>query len=715
MIIKKTSFILLLATVLLALTCGGQSTSNGILMNKVTGNFDIEINKQKTFWASKNISAVAYDLDDPSITWPCTINGSQFSFNMVRRSNVVIKISLDEQVVMSKVLARENTNFNTISDIKINTISHVHSLMVQKHFNSAFTKEWSYQDSIKSINSILLGITIPSNDQIKLSQVNKTSPIIAAIISTYSHLLTAESLTSHTETLSLFEKTFSQTNLFIIENQYLQLVNIAKVNVAETIASLHEAAKNSKVISNKFFSSISDRLTSEIILIALDKFKEEPVFNTDIDNVRIAAPGTLFQYNFPSATTKDVLGIFEYKGKWIKNSTTNTPYDGKSNNNKTIKWIPSEAEVGKSFFYQLDAVGANGKISSKPKVIEITVKDLEIIADERKMLPHKPIYGPVLYGDYAYLVSAHTDNSQLNIEKYLLSDLATIAPDTMLDPISWTIPYSSEVYDMKIYNNIIYLATQANTISAYDALWEQDNQNPPTLVGSVSATHLEIISDQLYSISNSFTALTIKSNLNLEGSANISTFDNFIIDSSVKMGQINSNYLYLTKSNSGIIYSQNDSGQLSEVVNFTPLALNHLPKSEASSIQTEFLYSGNTVQSLNISLNNLKLDTYSPINLQPYDGITSNGTYFFSVNASNNIIFAHSLLGDVKVSDDSTNKSTSINYRNISKDIRFMIHNLPEGLSSNQSGAYLYSFGQGTNDQFTATWFIKRHKLKPID
>ncbi len=712
---NKSSFILCLAILLLAMTCGGQSTNNGVLMNKVTGNFDIEVNKQKTFWASKNISAMAYDLDNPSTTWPCTINGSQFSLEMVRRSNVVIKISLDRQVVLSKVLAREDTDSSNLAGLKINTVTHVHALMSQKHFDSAFTKEWSYQKSIRNINMVLLGITIPSQNQINLEQVNNTNPLIAAIISTFSHLLTVENITSHTDTLTLFANSFSQKNLFGFENKYLQLVNSADVKVAESIASLHEAAKNSKVIKNTFFSSISERMISETIKTAIEKFKEEPVFNNDIDNIRIAAPGTLFQYNFPSATTKDVLGVFEYTGNWINTSPPNTPYDDNTNKNKTLKWIPSQADVGKSYFYQLNAIGANGKISTKPKVIEIVVKDLEIVSDERKMIPNKPIYGPLIYGDYAYLVSSLSDNSNLNLEKYLLSDLATTAPDTMLDPISWTIPYSSEVHDMKIYNNIVYLATQSNTVLAYDALWKEDNQNPPTLTGSMSATHLEIVSNKLYSISNSFTSLTIQSSLNLTGSSNISSFDNFGIDASVQMGQLNSNYLYLTKNNSGAIYSQNDSGQLSGLVNFSPLAINHLPKSEISTIQNEFLYSKNTVQSIDISSNNLDIKTYSPVYIQSYDGITSNGSYIFSVSPSNNILFGYSILGDVKFANDSNNTALAVNYQNLSKDIRFMIHNLPEGLGSTQSGAYLYSFGQGTNNQFTATWFIKRHKLKPID
>jgi hypothetical protein len=695
--------------ILIAIACGGKTTNNGVLMSKVKGQIDLDLAKQKAYLATKPITATAFDLDNPNIFWPCTINGNDFSFEMVRRSNAVLKVYMNGEVILSKILAREDTDFAVVDEVKVNTVTHIHSLMTQRKQQSK-TNEWSYQTSIKEMYSELMDLTTPTNEQLSIDNLNAKNPIIAAIASTYSQIFSAENLANLKDTLALFEKTFSHSELKSVESGYLLFVNLANVDVAEAVASLHEVAKNSKKINFEYFNNLNDRFTNSTIIAAIEKFKEAPTFNTDIDSVRIAAPGTLFQYNFPDATTTDILGVSEYIGEWIENTTPSGAYDDTNNNNKILKWIPSEFDMNKTFKYQLKAIGTNGKTSVQPKVIEIAVKNLEIIPDELKELPNQPVFGPISFGDYAYLVSAYSGQANLMIEKYLLSDFAASGTKSKLNPITWSIPYGV-VNDAKIYNNHLYIATQNSPIHAYDALFESDTSASPTYIGNVKASQMEFIGTNLYSILDSSPLDSKVTTLDLRETVTSEPLADIEPNSSSQLGQINSSFLYLTKNNTAVIF-QEGASSLDELARIRTTASNKLAKSSFDSIQDEYLYSQTAVQFLKVSSTKISTRTFSPLLIRSFAGITSNGSYIFSADNTVNRILGYSVNGNIII--ESTDTSKKISYDHVPSKVRFLVQNLPEGIGG-QTSSYLYSLGTGLSSTISPTWYLKRHKLKPQD
>lgn len=708
---KLQTISILLLGVAFALACGGSATNNGIAQVNITGTFDINQGSQKPFSKSSNFTAIATNLDDASETWNVEIENNTYKTTTVRRSNILIEIKLNDMTLVSRIISREETDTTDTDSKKINLVTHVQSEMIKRLQNS--TPQWSTLNHSKQTFKDLLSNETPVDNELSIQQVSRTSPQLAVILATHARLFSTNDPSQYNEAISLFSAAYKQIVSSAIINAYIDEVNKANLALSQIIASLHEGAKNSGIISIENFTEISKNFISENILTSLDQALEIPLFGTDIETAKTASPSTLFTFTFPTATTKDILGIASYSGKWIRSTTPQGITYTKSNENRTLQWMPTSQEAGKSYFYQLDAYGVNGKKTNKPKVVEIKVNSLQIQGQQRKVLPNTPILGPVYDSEYMYLISQLT-NQQLQLDKYKFSDIDADAPDALLTPVSWLLDGISSVLDFKLNNQSLYLATEN------DGLWSLNKNfgiNPDSssiIVGKVTGSQMQIIGENIFTISNTYTSQTHIAPLDLSTSTSNEAFSNFSINSLTKLGSIQPNYLYLTHQNSGSLYNVTPSGLPVFAENFTPTGTQPLKRNlNYNRFQYDYLYTTMTAQRLQISNQKLIATTYTPATMLSTKGIIANGSDFFVGHQSQ--ILSYTIYNSSQIIYEQSNDSRAVNYSNTPDSLQFIIRNLPEGVNTHQTGSILYSFGEEPSSTNTQTWYIKTHHIKPTD
>lgn len=703
--------LLCITAMVFAFACGGKSTNNGILEVNIRGKVDFSANPSKPLNKADNYTAIAYNINNPSQTWNVTIVGDSYSTTVVRKTDVKIDFKSGNQVAISRILTAEDTLTNLNS--KVNSVTHAQANMTLHTLKQSNGD--TLKNSLEKVNNILFGKASISESEYVLSAISSEHQTLKATLATYGQFLKSTNAHSFTNIMQLFNQALQNLTPAIVVEHYVNFVNLLDASSAAVIASAHEGAKNIGHVTVPAFDSIVNGFTSEIILAAIDAAKEIPVFGADADTLRTASPGVLFKYSFPLATTKDILGIESYIGSW--KTTPAGAFRTDIDAGRTIHWIPSEKDIGTDFEFNLRVKGINGKFALSTKTITISTKSLEIKGLQRKQLPNQPIAGPIINNQYFYLVSKVSSTSQYQLEKYLLSDIDANGADTLLGRHNWVLPTGfSNILDIYAYKNIIYLSAGSQGIRAFDANWLGELTSDPTYSAtSISSTKISAFGEQLYSFSTVNTPIIQRGSLSLNNFVDLTEQSQFIQTSSdPAFAVIDQSYLYLSQQNTARIYTLSTTGALGLSNGFTPVGTN-LKGSEAILGTPLYQADSNRVQEVKLQPS-LTTSSFTPAitNLNSKSELITNGTYAYLSYSNSSSVAATSMThSQTTVTATAESVDYPLYTNNKAERITMMIRNIPEGIDSGKSGAYLYTIGQALSNQISATWFIKSFKLQP--
>ncbi len=701
-----------------AVACHQNNDDNG---TAISGAVDLTTNPSKPRLAASvsGMTAVATDLDSGT-TYQTTLSSSgAYTCKVITGVNLKIEIKKSNTVILSRAFSSDDTAAATVS-AKINVVTHVQAKMALKVKASG----GSLSAAIKQVNKEIFGSETVSESKMNIAGiVNQAFAarvlILAQVVNAVADTSPSTAVTTLLTTLS---DTYDNTTVAAVGAAFTSAVNsITDSAVISAFASAFEGAKNTGVVAATVFTTVSADLSSTVNA-AITAEKKAPTFGTATDSVRTAAPGVLFKYTFPTATTVDVLGISGYSGAF---STTPDGFSvTTADSNRTVKFIPSEKDVGTTFTYTETVTGANGKTATS--AISIVVKAVQMKGIASRQIGsvsgdsvYMPKLGPILSGDYAYLVSQYS-SSAYRLERYAKSDLNTNASAALAPNRSWILPSDSGApQSMMAGSDRAFIATANSGVLGYDTT--AASSTPDYSSSSFSATSLVLQGSSLFGIYNNTVK---KANLNLSSvstDSNLSSYSS--ANSATNMGAYG-DYVYLASSMSVAFYNPSTSSFLSNSFK-TNTDINDIFWELGYDVSGTPLYmvTSNTAYAVTISAGTVMSSALAlPSVASGLKGAVTNGTYLYGPGGTSlDSVYAISVktTSNTAVATDEGGTFT-MKYTNAGEAWP-MIVNVPEGIASGKSGAYMYTTGQytatGTIDSNSATtkstWYIKSHRVEP--
>lgn len=703
----------------LALSCGsGTTTNDGVPTVTVSGTIDFSPNPQKPFFRLQSGSQLTGKATEivTGESYEVNINGSDYEVAVTRVADLNIEIYRDGALILSRVLSQSETQ-NSKPSSAINLLTHVQAKMAVARYKVGL--DASFEDAVKSINAQVFGNGDLTVAQLSLSRSASLDGPFSAVVATYGQLLRSSSSASVNEALDLMNSSMSYVSQSAVRGAYKTMINAAGPSVAAILASAHEGAKDQEYFSASAFTELAADFTSATIQAALLDAKFRPFFNNEIDTLRKAAPGVLFTYKFPAADTNDVLGIESYSGSWV--SEPDGSYKTTYGENSKLEWIPSFNDIGATREFQLFAKGVNGR-TSQAKSITITVNNLEIKATRRKKIGNVEVAsGLVNDDDYMYLMTYSASDNQLSLNKFKIGDLEAAGSDTLLDSDSITIAQEfSPIGDLMLNDNLIYVAG-GNSIAAYDSTWTGDITGTPLYINRVNPNG-NLLNIARYG-GNIFVSYSESNKLkvhqyNEKLSSKVDITEYFDPDDAEgeDYGAFGNDYSYIANSNTGKFFTPY----------LTNLPLPHSTFStskkaiftvDRSMMKDPALYQSDGEHVYSHKFSSANLITTSKLTGVTIagNGLITNGTYVY-LTENNSKLRAKSLAGgDDNVEEQDEGSSYPLNYSHFYLRSRFGLRNVPEGIESGKSGAYIYTVGQIETQAITSTWYFKTYKAQPKD
>lgn len=719
------------------------SRSKGGSVVSVSGTFDDSATpgRSKALDAASTYDATA---EDPvsGQTFAVTVNSTTktYTTSVFARTNLRLKIKKGGYEVLSRIFPAAATA-GTVSGAKVNIVTHVQAQMV-----AASVSGGNYDAAVTAVNTVMFGTTTPAETDLTIAKVASVTgnATFAARISIMAQLVASTMTDTIGSLVGTLVTSFQQTTVAKVETAYQAAVNsitssaVASVYASAVVGAQTNAASNG--VSTASLNTIISEPTNSVITSALvtagatsTATPASPVFGSAVDTQRTAAPGVLFQYTFPTATTTDALGVSGYSGAW---SATPGGVSETTNSGRTLKFLPSYADIGKSFVYTLTATGGNGKTVTT--TVTVAVKSLEIKGVIRKQLAgsttstggyYKPKLGPKLSEDGAYLyLVAYYSNSLYRLEKYEASSVTSGADLQSLSLAnSWAIPSAAGApRDFALSGSKAYIATAYSGVIGYDLT--ASSSTPDYTATTMSATRVTTLGDYVYGLygypytmsgtvkyaTKTLASVTAQSDLTTKASS--LTYANELLSYG--------SYIYLSSWYTSSFYNPSTASFTDNYTPSTSYSSELMIDAGAVSGVPAYLvgnYTGYKVQiGASNALTTASLPWGSSFPSTYNDASIGNGAYGFKAYSNDGSIFGFSLEGTSArtISTDDTTTGT-VGFSNLigENDMDFAILNKAEGITSGRSGAYLFALGQyptSTNTAtMTGTWYMKAYRLQP--
>lgn len=697
-----------------SLACHNRKDSNGTTTIEGTIETTASVSKAGGREAASTLTGVVTNITTTE-TYQITVTGSNYKATIIPGTDIKIEFKSGSVVALSRVFTSAETA-SSITARRVNAVTHIQAKMALAAIKSGVT---SLTAALKQVNKEIFGsetATI-SETGLTVASLQTVNPAFAARVAIIAR--TIESFVDTTVTAavqSLYASlagTFDAVTIAAIATNFTATVNaLTDATVISTFASVFEGAKNLSSSLATTFTTVSSGFSANITA-AIETAKASPVFSTTaVDTVRKAAPGVLFQYTFPTATTTDVLGMSSYAG--VFTTSPNGPTSTTADSYRTIKYIPSQGDAGTTFTYTLTATAANGKtvtsaISIVVGSISMTQVARNTIGSVSSDLRYQPLGGLRLAGDYAYLVAQY-EESRYRLERYKLTTLITSATAALAPDRSWDLPSGSgSPTGLDANSTRAFVATQFSGVLGYDT--SLNSTTPDYVAATFSASDLTIQGSKLYGYYNYAvksadtdlkTVSTVISNVS-------SSIVNFAPD---YMSGLGTSYIYLAGSptNTLAVYDISSNAFISNT--YTSAVSYDVPLDPF--VVGESIYALNSMTSteLKISSSQIVASTVSQtVAVSMYQAV-ANATYAYGTNGSSDVFGV-----SIKASSNSataTNATGGTTYFSNALELDAIIWNIPEGISTN-TAAYLLTVGQNSvaSATMTATWSIRADKVGP--
>lgn len=724
----------------IAISCGGGSDSPAVAT--ATSTISGTINDNAASTSSKPFSkagdtytAKITNLDNETQTWTATVNNREYSAQIDAGINIKIEVLSGDTVILSRVMDKAET-VGTVAAVEVNSVTHVEAKMAIASYTPNGTG--TMETALKGVRKEMFGSeTKPTSyalNTIMTKLVEDSS--FTTTIGTYSQMLSSTSADQVSELLVL-ANTFAvptRTSFATTIKTYMEgtASNPTRLNL---FTEAQNAAELSGVIKADLFTTARTTFNTynpKFIETAQLNSKIPPKFGSAADSIRAAAPGVLFRYIFPKATSEGLdLKSVTFSGSWVtKPSGLSEFVTGGIGFGPTLKFIPSEGDVNKTFKYSLTIRAGNGQTASKE--IDIPVKALSITHGKVFKLSdsnhpyYKPELGPILAGDYFYVVADISgEEDRYALQKYNKSDLAN--GDTLSLADEKKLPLGLDPETIKIAGNYAYLATDMSGIQAVDL---RDLTKKLSVVAqSFTGTQLEIVNNKLYSMNNQYTIESrplISDSLNWPLSEPLpATTVSPSLGFTPTMISSYNDYLYLASWNTAAFITNG-----AKSTSFT--ATRHIFKDQSGLLGSPlYLQAAYTDTVKALTLNNVTLEATitSLSSARSYDAeyATSNsivnGSYLYATDRMSGVK-AYSLLAKANTTTMLTGTNpTSINVSHQNAgELMSMIVNRPEGFSGSptRAGTSLYVPAQKMSsgityipEVMTDSWYIKEYNLSP--
>jgi hypothetical protein len=762
--------------VLLALACGSGTVSNqGIRPIKVSGSIgDVASPSKPRFLSGANTyTAKAINLNKPSEDWEVFVTDKSYSVELVRLTNIKIEVYNAGHLAFSRILGRADTQ-SSLQSAKINNVTHAQAQLIL----GAHIEGMDWDESMKTVNETIFGkATLQESEFVLGSFINKE---FAAFVSIYGQLFVGDGVIAPTALVDKFNGALVQNSVSSALSAYKLSMAGLTATEANTLASAHEGAKNDGKVNSAveplYFDQLKLGINSTVVQEAFNLALDAPYFLTAQSASRYAAAGVLYSYTFPTASTNDILGIASYEG----NFSGNTPfglYRNDLDEGKQLRFIPAYSDIGHSYTYDFQVKGANGKTLSANS-ISIKVGAPAIKALDRKTLTSVPLLGPIVDGSYLFMVSLSNLGLEKYIEKFDYSYILNNGVDVEAPSLRWTLPSAmGNVYDMFIYNKILYLAAGDKGIVAYDTNFTENVSNafPAKFTNTnIKAIQMVLVKDVIVALEPGGnvqkTSLFLSGNTRMEELNDIfkTTQEPYIasMDHEILVASSNTLSYPYTFSSSGNLLALNPYKAAARTpikearaLDWNPLAYimsdnvvyQQIASGNSSSgnllsgnVVSGNVISGNVVSSANLtnvlSSSSGNLSQVSFLGLKVTSGaniahtmfthnpLLANGTYVFSIGSDNVSLRMDGMSGNVFSGNSMGMNSSSSNifgisestpvsplyFTNLPKGVGFEFLQPNTGLNSQQSGGYLFSIGQTTDASATLNWSIRAHQIEAL-
>jgi hypothetical protein len=395
----------------------------------------------------------------------------------------------------------------------VNNITHLQALMTERLERSSA----SYDEALSAVNQDLFGSSSLQESEINLGAFTTASSNLAAMVASYGRLFAQVELTEFgddlTELQTAFIEAMSEPSAEAVLSSYTAEMNALSAGAASALASAHEGAKNEPSVnadvSANVFNTLKEGLSGEVATAFFEAL-ESPLIPEDAttDNLRKATPGVLFTYTYPEAETEDVLGIAGYDITWT--NAGNTPsgrYRFDAEDGRQLRWIPSVDDLGRSFTFQMEVNGVNGKsLELDPIAVEVVDMEIESLGRALVSSAREVMAGPTLSDTHLFFASRDVATPDKFFEKVSMESLIEASDESAVASIRWQFPASlPEIYDMEFQaldsGNLIYMAAGDYGVVAYGADFQVDqpNSSPEVFINkSITAVELAFIGDLIY-------------------------------------------------------------------------------------------------------------------------------------------------------------------------------------------------------------------------
>lgn len=713
----------------LTLACGGGGNGSSTTVSGTIDDSSLDSSSKALLAASDALTATATNVDDTTQTFTITVDGRKYSGSITPGINVNIEIKNGDTVILSRVLDKDQTTSNVTAEI--NVVTHVQAKLAVENVKTGKT----LAEALKSANQELFGSETVNESGLKVSTALKViegrNASFAAQIATMGQLVASfnPNSTDIKSTFSSLNGSFEHPTVAGVATAFTQRVNNFSSSTAAVFASAFEGAKNANILvaPTASFTAFQSTLTASIVTSAISSALRPPIFGT-AGTPKTAAPGIVFSFTIPPATTEDVLGISRYSG-----SFTTAP-DGNWNLvGRTLNFVPSQSDINKTFTYTFVAHNANGKTVSK--AISIPVKGMKITKNTRMKLlgsvntansgTYYPILGPVLAGDYFYLVARFSASGH-RLEKYATSGINRPSTSDLSLASSWVLPTGNTPKDLAVGNNVAFLAYSNTSVGLIGYKTNATSSTPDYQSKTMSGTELALHGSRIYNMTSQ---IVMSNDLLLSSTPKTeSTLTDKVKSISANDIGSFSDYLYVASNSTATFYNMSSGSPVALATDFTPQYTGFdILNNDYSRHAGSPLYAVSTMTSTKLTpgsdLSSAVALSFSSALDSKLSVRASNGTMGYTANASTGVWgFSLRTTNFSTAATDSTANNFSYKYTG---ELNSMIINRPEGISNGKSGAYLYMPGQYTasvitentpvHKTMTGSWYIKAFDLEPVD
>lgn len=670
---------------------GGSTTISGTIE-------DLPSNLSKSRFADSNLSITATQLDGAQ-SFSISLSEFQYQVTVPQNTNFKITVSIGETPLLSRSFSSKDTSTDQLT-ANLNTATHAISSMTTA-YQSTHSSTWP--SALSAVETEVTGLSTPKESDLTLDNIISNDQDFAFHISIYQTLL--QSLdTQNLQLIVLLNTPMQSSSRSDAKSAITNTINqLSDTSLATSYSTTFDAVLTSVQFQNR---SISISITNILITQRVTNPHAIPFTTSAADQLRLAAPGLLFQYTFQEADVLDSRGITSYSGSF---SSTPAGIFSSTENGRTLQWIPSATDQDKTFTYTLTIKAGNGQ--SLQKSISIKVNRLLITPLRTIDLvffninQYQPILQPWLNNDKLYLVS-QTASSQYRLEAYTLSSLTS---STGLDTIQIsTFPTLFTPQQHSLSNqDTLFSSTSGDLITHFNT-----SQSFSTTTTSPGIHQLALVNDNLYSLNDSSSKIYKSTTKGLNDFFEDTTPSSKSQSITAQKIQAFGNHLTLSTSNKVSIYDPQTQAFYSDWDSSNPI----LDSSSSATVQVSpfYIYHQNKITSLSISNSSLTTTDY---NFTPSDTLSK---------MSNLGSLAFASIGNFSIAAlDLQPSSSTINLASYhdpnfiftnAKHLAPVVYPIEKGINTDKSGAYLFVLGQ-KNTATSATdknsWQLRVYTMEP--